>query len=89
MKARVLRYKDGEGESTIEKMKIVIGYDGSENADMASDDLRQAGLPRDAEALIISIAEGAMSLLSVSEFPENALNVERIAFSVREFRAIG
>jgi hypothetical protein len=31
-------------------MKIVIGYDGSENADMALDDLRQAGLPRDTEA---------------------------------------
>jgi hypothetical protein len=32
--------KDDEGESTIEKMKIVIGYAGSENADMAVDDLR-------------------------------------------------
>jgi hypothetical protein len=70
--------KDDEGESTIEKMKIVIGYAGSENADMALDDLRQAWLPRDAGALIISVAEGAAPL-SVSEFPENALNVERIA----------
>jgi hypothetical protein len=80
--------KDDESESTIEKMKIVIGYAGSKNADMALDDLRQAWLPRDAEALIIPVAEGAAPL-SVSECPENAINVERIAFSVREFRAIG
>ena len=38
------------------KMRILIGYDGSEGADAAIDDLRNAGLPRDAEALIVSIA---------------------------------
>ena len=40
------------------KMKIVIGHDGSEYSDAALDDLIHAGLPRDAEALIISVAEG-------------------------------
>ena len=41
--------KNDEGEGTNERMKIVIGYDGSEHAGAALDDLRQAGLPRDAE----------------------------------------
>src|SRR5262245_481306 len=38
-------------------MKILIGYDGSECADAALDDLLQAGLPAVAEARVVSIAE--------------------------------
>src|SRR5262249_7104750 len=74
--------KDDEGEGTIEKMKIVIGYDGSEHADAALDDLRQAGLPRDAEALIISVAEGVMPPLSVSGIAEGALDSQQVASAV-------
>ena len=40
-----------------EKKKILIGYDGSECADAALDDLSRAGLPPDAEAQILSVAE--------------------------------
>lgn len=40
-----------------EKMKILIAYDGSDCADSALDDLKKAGLPQDAEALILSVAE--------------------------------
>src|SRR5215468_8697932 len=65
------------------RMKIVIGYDGSEHADAALDDLRRAGLPRDAEALIVSVAEGAMPLPSVSGIAENGLDPERIASAVK------
>src|SRR5262245_16387379 len=64
------------------RMKIVIGYDGSKHADAALDDLRLAGLPRDAEALIVSVAEGAMPLMSVSGIAENGLDPERIASAV-------
>ena len=39
------------------KSKFLIGYDGSECADAALDDLAQAGLPADAEALILSVSE--------------------------------
>src|SRR5262245_50090693 len=74
--------KDDEGEGTIEKMKIVIGYDGSEHADAALDDLRQAGLPRDAVALIISVAEGVMPPLSVSGIAEGALDSQQVASAV-------
>jgi nucleotide-binding universal stress UspA family protein len=38
-------------------MKLLIGYDGSECADAALDDLRRAGLPDDIEARILSVAE--------------------------------
>ena len=38
-------------------MKILIGYDGSECADAALDDLAQAGLPDKGEVYILSVAE--------------------------------
>ena len=42
------------------KMRILIGYDGSESADAAFEDLRRAGLPREVEALIVSVGEVIM-----------------------------
>lgn len=41
-------------------MKILIGHDGSKSADAALVDLRRAGLPDDAEALIVSVADTMM-----------------------------
>jgi hypothetical protein len=38
-------------------VKILIGYDGSDCADAALDDLTHAGLPPDAEAQILSVGE--------------------------------
>jgi nucleotide-binding universal stress UspA family protein/predicted transcriptional regulator len=65
-------------------MRIVIGYDGSEYADTALDDLRHAGLPRDAEALIISVAEGVTAPLSVSGIAEHALGSRPVASAVAQ-----
>ena len=48
-------------------MRIVIGYDGSASADAALDDLRRAGLPRDVEALVVSIGEVIMPAPSISD----------------------
>jgi nucleotide-binding universal stress UspA family protein len=45
-----------------EKMKILIGYDGTKGADLALDDLRRAGLPREAEVLVVSVAEPSFVL---------------------------
>ena len=39
------------------RMKILIAYDGSSCADAALEDLRRAGLPREAEAIVLSVAE--------------------------------
>jgi nucleotide-binding universal stress UspA family protein len=38
-------------------MKILIGYDGSQSAGMALTDLTRAGLPRQVEAMVISVSE--------------------------------
>jgi nucleotide-binding universal stress UspA family protein len=38
-------------------MKILIVYDGSSCADLALEDMRQAGLPRVAEAVVLSVSE--------------------------------
>jgi nucleotide-binding universal stress UspA family protein len=38
-------------------MKILIAYDGSPCADAALNDLRRAGLPREAEAVVLSVAD--------------------------------
>jgi hypothetical protein len=38
-------------------MKILIGYDGSDCAGAALDDLQRSGLPPATEALVISVAE--------------------------------
>jgi hypothetical protein len=42
------------------RMKILIAYDGSIHADAALDDLGRACLPREAEALVISVADVLM-----------------------------
>ena len=71
--------KNDEGEGTNVRMKIVIGYDGSEHADAALDDLRQAGLPRDAEALqnyfraLTTRSRYSRFLGAVSELPPSVL----------------
>ena len=41
----------------IRRPKILIAYDGSECADAALDDLRRAGLPANADALVVSVIE--------------------------------
>ena len=38
-------------------MKILIAYDGSNSSISALEDLQRAGLPQDAEAEILSVAE--------------------------------
>jgi nucleotide-binding universal stress UspA family protein len=41
-------------------MRILIGYDGSQTADAALVDLQRAGLPFEAEALVVSVADVMM-----------------------------
>ena len=60
-------------------MKILIAHDGSQSADAALFDLQRAGLPDDAEALIVSVAD----VLVVPEAPgyevaEHALMSRRV-----------
>jgi len=39
------------------RMRLLIGYDGSECAKAALDDLRRAGLPREADAIVFTVSE--------------------------------
>lgn len=62
------------------QMKLLIGYDGSESADAALDDLQRAGLPRELKALIVSVGEVVMPPLLVGSavvgMPVTPQNVE-------------
>lgn len=56
-----------------DRMKILIAYDGSERAGALLDDLRQAGLPHQADAVVLSVYEywlaAASSLAAVAPVP--------------------
>jgi nucleotide-binding universal stress UspA family protein len=61
-------------------MKILIGHDGSQSADAALVDLRRAGLPDEAEALVVSVADILMvSPTSAYEFAGDALISRRVS----------
>ncbi len=65
------------------KMKILIGYDGSESADAALDDLRRAGLPREAEALIVSVSDGLVNpSSSIADIAGSALTSRRVTSTI-------
>lgn len=70
------------------KMKILIAYDGSSCADAALDDLRRAGLPREAVAVVLSVADVWMPPPSPSSerFVETAF-AERVAATREKARA--
>lgn len=54
-------------------MKILIGHDGSASADAIFDDLKHAGLQRDTESLVISVADLMMSSPPIREMAAQAL----------------
>lgn len=66
-----------------ERMKVLIAYDGSTYADAALDDLRRAGLPRDAEALIVSISDGLVrSSSSVADIAGTTVTSGRVTAAI-------
>jgi nucleotide-binding universal stress UspA family protein len=48
-------------------MKLLVAYDGSSSADTALDDLLRAGLPAEADAIVISVADIFMPRVASSE----------------------
>ena len=61
-------------------MKILIGHDGSQSADAALVDLQRAGLPHEAEVLIVSVADIMMVPATPSyELAGQALMSRRVA----------
>src|SRR6185369_16127799 len=61
-------------------MKILIGHDGSQSADAALVDLKRAGLPEEAEALVVSVADVMMvPATSAYELAGDALMSRRVS----------
>lgn len=69
-------------------MRLLIGYDGSESADAAVDDLLKAGLPREVEALIVSVAEVLMPPeLIGDQSPTGSVTLRRVAVAAAQAKA--
>ena len=66
------------------RMKVLVAYDGSAYADAALDDLRRAGLPGDADALVVSVADGLVNVHSPVEEVAGALATSRRVTSAVE-----
>ena len=58
-------------------MKVLIGYDGSESGDAIFEDLKRAGLPRESEALIVSVVDLFANSPAISEFDLQSLASRR------------
>jgi len=77
-----------------DRMRILIAYDGSDHARAALDDLRRAGLPREGEALIVSVADVLVSpSMSIKEIAGAALTSRRVTSAIMQaktqaFRAL-
>jgi nucleotide-binding universal stress UspA family protein len=66
-----------------ERKKVLIAYDGSAYADAALDDLRRAGLPREAEALIVTVSDGLVPASSpIAEVAGTALTSRRVTSTI-------
>lgn len=66
-----------------ERKKVLIAYDGSAYADTALDDLRRAALPREAEALIVTVSDGLVrTSLPIAEVAGIALVSRRVTSAI-------
>jgi nucleotide-binding universal stress UspA family protein len=69
-------------------MRVLIAYDSSVHADSALEDLRRAGLPYDAEALVVSVADGLVhTYSSFAEVAGTALVSRRVTSAVELARS--
>ena len=64
-------------------MRVLIGYDGSGSADAMLDDLWCAGLPRDAEVRVLTVADLLMSAPSVKEAATEVVASGRVATAMK------
>ena len=69
-------------------MKILIGYDGSECADRALDDLRRAGLPREVEAVIITAADVFLPPTGEDRADQSSPKIDMVHFSEAQKAAL-
>ena len=66
-----------------ERMKVMIAYDGSAYADAALEDLRTAGLPREADALIVTVSDGLLKTsLPIAEDIGMSIGAHRVTSAI-------
>lgn len=66
-----------------ERMKVLVAYDGSTYADAALEDLCRAGLPREAEALIVSVSDGLVNpSSSIADIAGSAMTSRRVTSAI-------
>lgn len=69
-------------------MKVLIAYDGSSCADAALEDLRRAGLPREGEALVVSVGDVLVTpSSSICEIAGTALTSRRVTSAIAQVHA--
>lgn len=67
-------------------MKVLIGYDGSESADAALDELNRAGLPADTEILVVAVGSIWLPPTDIASFPAQALASRRVAATIAQLK---
>ena len=67
-------------------MKVLIGYDGSESADAALDELQRAGLPADTEILVVAVGSIWMPPTDIGNFPAEVLASRRVAATMAQLQ---
>jgi nucleotide-binding universal stress UspA family protein len=71
-----------------ERMKVLIAYDGSSYADAALEDLRHAGLPREGEALVVSVGGALVAPSSpIYEITGTTLTSRRLTSAIAQAQA--
>jgi nucleotide-binding universal stress UspA family protein len=67
------------------RMRLLFGYDGSSYADAALEDLRRAGLPREVEALVVSVGDAPITPpLASHEVLEKAFTSRRVSTVIEQ-----
>ncbi len=67
-------------------MKVLIGYDGSESADAALDELQRAALPADTEILVVAVGSIWMPPTDIASLPEAAMMSRRVAGTMAQLQ---
>jgi len=67
-------------------MKVLIGYDGSNSADAALDELQRAGLPADTEILVVAVGSIWMPPTDIASLPAQALTSRRVAATMAQLQ---
>jgi nucleotide-binding universal stress UspA family protein len=72
-----------------DRMKVLIAYDGSSYADAALDDLRRAGLPREGEALVVSVGDVLVTpSSSIYDIDGIALTSRRVTSAIAQVHGL-